>query len=55
MLDPAAPFAVLLTVLGAGRRPHPERGASAVEWTIIATVAAGLLIAAVAIVLGLMD
>lgn len=56
MHHPASPIAVLLAVLGPRRSlERTDRGASAVEWTLIATIALGLCIIVAAVLAGALD
>ncbi|MET0468922.1 MAG: hypothetical protein ABW075_12045 [Aeromicrobium sp.] len=53
MLNPASPIGFLLAVLDVRlRRTRSERGASAVEWVIIAAIVVGICIAIAAVLRG---
>jgi Flp pilus assembly pilin Flp len=49
MIKPTSPVGFLLLMLDARRRRRGERGASAVEWVIIAAIVVGICIAIAAI------
>jgi Flp pilus assembly pilin Flp len=53
MLNPASPLGFLLAVLDARvHRARSERGASAVEWVIIAAIVVGICIAVAGVLRG---
>lgn len=53
---PISVLGVLLAVLGPREeREHPERGTSAIEWSIIAVIILGLVISVAAVLVGVLD
>lgn len=56
MLNPASPLGFLLAVLDVRvRRARSERGASAVEWVIIAAIVVGICIGVAALLRGALE
>jgi hypothetical protein len=56
MVHPTSSVGLLLAVLRRRVEPvRPERGASAIEWSIIAVVILGIVISVVAVLVGALD
>ena len=56
MMHPTSSVGFLLAVLRrCFGRTRPERGASAIEWSIIAVIILGIVISVVAVLVGVLD